>query len=52
MSGVPLLFLIALCGPLHSAQYPERPVSIIVSVGPGAGPDVIARILADRLTHL
>jgi tripartite-type tricarboxylate transporter receptor subunit TctC len=33
------------------ADYPERPVTIIVPVGPGAAPDVIARILADRLTQ-
>jgi len=46
-----LLVLGAAATPAHAA-YPERPVSIIVSVGPGAGPDVIARILADRLTHL
>jgi tripartite-type tricarboxylate transporter receptor subunit TctC len=31
--------------------YPDKPVSIIVPVGPGSGPDVIARILADRLTQ-
>jgi len=35
-----------------AAKYPERPVTIVVSVAPGAGPDVIARVLADRLTHL
>ena len=47
------LVLLPICGspPAHCA-YPEKPVSIVVSVGPGAGPDVIARILADRLTHL
>jgi tripartite-type tricarboxylate transporter receptor subunit TctC len=33
------------------AEYPEKPVTIIVPVGPGAGPDVIARILADRLSQ-
>jgi tripartite-type tricarboxylate transporter receptor subunit TctC len=33
------------------ADYPEKPVTIIVPVGPGAAPDVIARILADRLTQ-
>ena len=33
-----------------SQNYPERPVTIIVPVGPGAGPDVIARILADQLS--
>jgi len=37
---------------LAAAKYPERPVTFVVSVAPGAGPDVIARVLADRLTHL
>lgn len=36
-------------GPASAQSYPERPVSIIVPVAPGAAPDVIARILADRL---
>ena len=34
----------------QAQDYPSRPVTIIVPVGPGSGPDVIARILADRLT--
>ena len=33
------------------AEYPEKPVTIIVPVGAGAAPDVIARIVADRLTQ-
>jgi tripartite-type tricarboxylate transporter receptor subunit TctC len=32
--------------------YPSRPVSIITHVAAGSGPDVIARIVADRLTSL
>lgn len=47
-----LALLIAVAYPLPAVSYPDRPVTIIVSVAPGAGPDVIARILADRLTHL
>jgi tripartite-type tricarboxylate transporter receptor subunit TctC len=31
------------------AEYPERPVRIIVSVAPGGGVDVMARLLAQRL---
>ncbi len=32
--------------------YPVRPVSLIVPVGAGGGPDVIARIVADRLGQI
>lgn len=42
-------------GDLRVAQaqdYPERPVSLIVPVGAGSGPDVIARIVADRLSQI
>jgi tripartite-type tricarboxylate transporter receptor subunit TctC len=31
--------------------YPSRHVSIIIQTAPGSGPDVIARIVADRLTQ-
>ena len=46
-------FLAIVCGTgnIASAQsYPEKPVTLIVPVGPGSGPDVIARILADQLS--
>jgi len=46
-----ILLLLPALGVAPAAQgagYPEKPVSIIVSVGPGTGPDVIARILAER----
>jgi tripartite-type tricarboxylate transporter receptor subunit TctC len=38
--------------PARAAAYPSRPVSIITPAPPGSGPDVIARIVADRLTRL
>jgi hypothetical protein len=48
-----LSLLAFICAALPAAgKYPERPVTLVVSVAPGAGPDVIARVLADRLTHL
>lgn len=34
------------------AQYPSRPVKLIVSSAPGSGPDVIARAVAEGLTPL
>ena len=44
--------LLALAGPDRaSAQaWPQRPLTFIVSQAPGASPDVMARLLADRLS--
>ena len=42
----------AAVSPVKAQPYPSRPVSIIVQTAPGSGPDVIARIVADRLTHI
>jgi tripartite-type tricarboxylate transporter receptor subunit TctC len=43
--------LLAFYAPLaaHAGGYPSRPVKIIVQTPPGNGPDVILRIIADRL---
>lgn len=35
----------------RAAAYPDRPVSITMQAPAGGGPDVIARIVADRLSH-
>src|SRR3954464_59201 len=34
---------------LASAQFPSRPVTIIVPIPPGGAPDIAARVLADKL---
>src|SRR5262245_8367643 len=39
---------LALASPAH-AQYPNRPVSIIVSLAAGSGMDVLTRLYADKL---
>lgn len=33
----------------HAAEWPERPVKIIVPFGPGSTPDIVARLLGDKL---
>ncbi len=38
------------CPPLSAQQYPAKPVKIIVAFPPGGGADLIARIIAQRLT--
>jgi tripartite-type tricarboxylate transporter receptor subunit TctC len=34
-----------------SSEWPTRPVKVIVPFGPGSGPDVVARLLAPRLSE-
>ena len=38
------------CPPLSAQQYPAKPVKIIAAFPPGGGADLIARIIAQRLT--
>ena len=56
------VFLLALCSVLAAETfaaapeavaetYPSRYVSVIIQTAPGSGPDVIARIVADRLAQ-
>ena len=36
--------------PASAQNYPQRPVRFILQFGPGAGVDITARLLADRLS--
>ena len=48
-----LFGMVALLAPQAHAEtqaWPQRPVKFLVPFGPGAGVDIGARLLADRLT--
>ena len=36
---------------LAAAQYPSRPITIIVPIPPGGAPDIAARVIADKLSQ-
>jgi tripartite-type tricarboxylate transporter receptor subunit TctC len=46
-----LAALAAVCAPLHAADWPTRPVTIIVPFGPGGNTDMMARLAAEDLSE-
>lgn len=52
ISGAVAMMLSSLCMAAAAADaYPSRPIRIIVPTAPGAGSDVVSRLLASRLTE-
>jgi len=46
------IFVAAAALPLQAQTWPHKPVRMILSLGPGSGADIGARLYADRLTKL
>src|SRR3989440_3770466 len=47
-----LLALLFICGLASAQNYPSKPVRMVVGFPPGGGTDVVARILAPRMSEL
>src|SRR5258708_2662632 len=45
------IVFVLVCGAPAQAQYPNRPVTIIVSLAAGSGMDVLVRLYADKLSQ-
>ena len=43
--------LVAAAAPAHSQPWPARPIRMIVATGPGLGTDIMARRVADGVSH-
>jgi tripartite-type tricarboxylate transporter receptor subunit TctC len=49
--AIVVLAALALCKPAPAQTWPDHPVRLIVPAGPGGPTDVLARLIADRLTQ-
>ncbi|HEX6529772.1 MAG TPA: tripartite tricarboxylate transporter substrate-binding protein [Burkholderiales bacterium] len=47
----PLLLGLLFCAASAFAQFPTRPITIIVPIPPGGAPDIAARVIADKLSQ-
>jgi len=48
-SGFLVAFLAALLSHVAAAQFPSKPIRLLVPIPPGGGPDIVARLIAPRL---
>ena len=46
------LLLLMACSLAHAQSYPDKPIRMVVGFPPGGGTDVVARILAPRMSEL
>jgi tripartite-type tricarboxylate transporter receptor subunit TctC len=49
--GFAAVFCAAALGPASADDWPTRPVRLILTLGPGSGADISARLLADKLSQ-
>jgi tripartite-type tricarboxylate transporter receptor subunit TctC len=52
MKKIALVFALALfCGAALAQQFPSRPIHILVTIPPGGAPDIVARVVGEKISH-
>jgi len=50
MKRIALLLFLGLLAGTAFAQFPSRPIRILVTIPPGGAPDIVARVIAEKIT--
>ena len=51
MKRLALLFLALACAGSALAQFPSRPIHVLVTIPPGGAPDIVARVVGEKISH-
>src|SRR5437588_4142547 len=51
MKKIALLPFLGVLANAASAQFPSRPIHILVTIPPGGAPDIVARVVGEKLSH-
>jgi tripartite-type tricarboxylate transporter receptor subunit TctC len=51
MKKLALLVFLAVVAGTAFAQFPTRPIHILVTIPPGGAPDIVARVVGERISH-
>jgi tripartite-type tricarboxylate transporter receptor subunit TctC len=51
MKRIALLLFLGLLAGTAFAQFPSRPIHILVTIPPGGAPDIVARVVGEKISH-
>jgi tripartite-type tricarboxylate transporter receptor subunit TctC len=51
MKKIALLLFLGVLAKAAFAQFPSRPIHILVTIPPGGAPDIVARVVGDKISH-
>src|ERR671939_158871 len=51
MKKIALLLLLGVLANAALAQFPSRPIHILVTIPPGGAPDIVARVVGEKISH-